>query len=131
MRIAIIGSPRAGKTTLANRFGDIFNYPVFHSDDLMHLEWSVASNAVATQIEHYEFGIWEGVAVVRALRKLLWTRTTKPVDFIVVLPRPIMPLSDGQEAMRKGCETIFKSIQPELHKRGVPILMRSMSRGQS
>jgi hypothetical protein len=131
MRIAIIGSPRAGKTTLANRFGEIFGYRVFHSDDLMHLDWSQASNAFAVEIARHDYGIFEGVAVVRAIRKLLWTSSGKPVDFLVALPRPIMPLNPGQEAMRKGCDTIFKSIKPELYRRGVPILMRSMTGGTS
>lgn len=41
-RIAIIGGPGCGKTTLANKLSTIYNIPVTHIDALHHLEnWQV------------------------------------------------------------------------------------------
>lgn len=41
-RIAIIGAPGTGKTTLANKLSEIFNIEVTHIDGLHHLEnWQI------------------------------------------------------------------------------------------
>ena len=37
-RIAIVGAPGTGKTTLANILSEIFNIPATHIDGIHHLE---------------------------------------------------------------------------------------------
>ena len=37
-RIAIIGAPGTGKTTLANNLGKIYELPVQHLDDIHYME---------------------------------------------------------------------------------------------
>jgi len=120
-RIAIVGSPRAGKSTLAVRLGHSLGMPVTHSDSLISLGWSQASSELAELIEQAP-GIFEGVAVVRALRKLLQRHATPPVNRVIVLTKPHMQLSSGQEALRKGCATIWSEIEPELRARGVEVV---------
>lgn len=118
-RVAIIGSPRAGKTTLAMRMSTKFALRVVHSDSLIALGWSRASDEVARLIEAGP-GIYEGVTVVRALRKLLVRHPeVKPVDLVVVLHTPRLELTPGQACMQAGCETILDEIEPELIARKV------------
>lgn len=121
--IAIVGSPRAGKTTLAGELGREREVPVFHADDLMALGWSGASDAMAEAIGLAVAPcIWEGVMVVRALRKLLEAGPGRPVDRCIVLERPWVPLTAGQRAMQRGCATILAGIEPELVRRGVELV---------
>lgn len=121
VRIAIIGSPRAGKTTYATNLGAKLGLPVHSSDDVIGLGWWQASAEVARLIQLTP-GIYEGVTVVRALRKMLLASTEKPVDQCVVLSRPRVVLTEAQDAMRKGCGTILRHIEPELIQRGVEMV---------
>jgi adenylate kinase family enzyme len=119
MRIAILGVPRSGKTTLALSLG----LPVRHTDDLIPLGWSQASEAASRWFDEPGDLLVEGVAAVRALRKFLQREPTKrPVDAVVWLDRPRMPLTGGQAAMAKGCRTVFEEIWDELLRRGVRLL---------
>lgn len=122
-RIAIIGSPRAGKTTLAARLSAELRLPVYCSDDHIALGWSPASDAVAQLLALRNPGIYEGIAVVRSLRKLLAAvRDEPPVDRCIVLTRPWVQLTAGQEVLRKGCATILRGMELELLSRGVEVV---------
>jgi len=120
VRIAIVGGPRAGKTTLAGVLGRELEFPIVHADDLIDLGWSGASDHLAERIA-LAVGpcIWEGVMVVRALRKVLHAGPERPVDQCIVLDQPWVPLTAGQRAMRRGCATVLAEIEPELVRRGV------------
>jgi SPP1 gp7 family putative phage head morphogenesis protein len=124
-RLAILGAPRAGKTTTALELGRRLGLPVHHADDLIALGWSEASDTLARSIAAAgsdgpgSDGIWEGVAVVRALRKLLAQSPDKPVEQVLVLRAPHVPLSPGQQRMAAACETVLREIEPELRARGV------------
>ena len=120
-RIAIIGSPRAGKTTLGEQLQAALGLRLVSSDSLIELGWSKASDEVASMIEATP-GIYEGVTVVRALRKLVVRHETRPVDVVFVLSHPRVDLTSGQDAMRRGCETIFTEIEADLLKRGVVVV---------
>lgn len=124
VRVVIIGSPRSGKTTLAEKYGKLHpGLPVYHSDAFKEMEWSKASDAACVWLESFS-GRWliEGVAMVRSLRKFLerWP-DRKPCDVVMCLWRPFEDLSPGQASMAKGCRTIFDEIRPELERRGVRI----------
>lgn len=121
--IAIIGAPRAGKTTLADRLGAELALPVVHADDMIALGWSQVSDTLARlMIRDPQPAIFEGVAVVRALRKLLplvAAHDVLPVKRCIVLERPRLPLTPGQERMRRGCASILQELAPALELRGM------------
>lgn len=122
--IAIIGAPRAGKTTLANELACTLALPVVHADDMIALGWSNVSDTLARlMIGDPTPAIYEGVSVVRALRKLLQTAAdgALPVQRCIVLDRPRLVLTPGQDRMRRGCETMLAGIAPELARRGVAL----------
>lgn len=105
---------------MATRLATKFALEVVHSDSLISLGWSQASDEVARLIEAGP-GIFEGVAVVRSLRKLIARNSTKPVDLVIVLHTPLIELSKGQEGMRKAGETMLAEIEQELRARGVAL----------
>lgn len=119
MRIAICGSPRAGKTTLALELARTTGWPLVHTDDLVALGWSGVSAEVVRLLTEAPDLIVEGVAVVRGLRKALAAAPGPPVDRCIVLEAPRVALTPGQRAMRAGCATILAGIAPELARRGV------------
>jgi hypothetical protein len=97
-RVAIVGGPRTGKSTLAN---SVKGVPVVRTDDSKHLPWAEQPHAI---IERTPEGpvVVEGVQTARALRKGL------SVDAIVVLETPHTPLTPGQKTMAKGHKTILE-----------------------
>lgn len=122
--IAIIGAPRAGKTTLAQRMAaDDPALAVVHADDLIALGWSAASDALAAMLAGTQGPtIYEGVAVVRALRKALQAQPdAAPVARCIVLELPWLQLTPGQARMRVGCATVLREIEPALRARGVVV----------
>lgn len=120
MRLLITGVPRSGKTTLARAV----ELPTLHTDDLIgSCDWSAASARVAERLDRP--GPWciEGVAIPRALRKWLAGHPSgKPCDEIRWLGTPRAPLTSGQAAMAKGCETVWDEVYSELQTRGVRIV---------
>lgn len=121
MRIAIIGSPRAGKTTLAYELSRSSGLPILHCDELIGLGWSGASDEMAKLLTCSPNVIAEGMGVVRALRKMLEASVAPPVERCIVLERQRVPLSRGQLAMQAGAATILRSIEQELLRRGVVV----------
>jgi hypothetical protein len=101
---------------------------VLHTDDLIgKLDWSSASAQVATWFDAPGSWIIEGVAIPRALRKWLATHPScapnrTPCDEIRWLGTPRVPLTSGQAAMAKACETVWDEVRPELERRGVRIV---------
>jgi len=116
-KIAIAGVPKAGKTTLTKTMK---SESIYHTDDLIELGWSEASQEASTWFNKDEF-IIEGVAVPRALRKWLAANKGKPCDKVIWLGKPHIELNPGQATMAKGCIKVFNEIEPELLKRGVII----------
>jgi hypothetical protein len=130
-QVIIAGSPKCGKTTLANALGErlgIRHEQVAHSDDLVGvLDWSSASLEVARWIDDKDplsAQIVEGVALGRATRKWALDRpeTERPCVVFVHLTQPFGPLTDGQARMAKGCETVFREIRGDLSLRRVSIV---------
>lgn len=126
-RLVIVGGPRTGKTTLAAELvGTRGLTRVRHTDDLIELGWSEASQRIADEWLT-EPGPWiiEGVAAVRGLRKWLRANPGRPCDRVVHLLTPKVFLTSGQAGMTKGHAKIWREVEPELRARGVEIEVRS------
>lgn len=131
LRVLVAGGPRTGKTTLADEllaqmraFGLEGGAPldVQHTDDLIgKLDWSAASLEVSTWIDKPGPWIIEGVAVPRALRKWLERSGGKPADVVYWSSTAKVPTTKAQEAMAKGCATVWEPVREELLRRGVGI----------
>lgn len=125
-RLAIVGGPNTGKTTCALELAGSRTYrdaTVRHTDDVIDLGWSEASEEVADWLMYDGPLIVEGVAVARGLRK--WLRRGmkgRPVDRVLVLTQPFVPLPPGQASMAKGVATVLAEVRPELEARGVVFL---------
>lgn len=123
MRVCLTGPPRTGKTTMAAELGQLSGAPILHTDDAMHLGWSPASEEVANWLDRPGDLIIEGVAIPRALRKWLARgHAGKPVDVVVLMRTPFVPLSRGQVSMGLGLMRVLAEIRPELERRGVVVL---------
>ena len=119
-RIVIAGWPRVGKTWLAAKLGAELGIPVRHTDDLIGThDWSAASLAASAWMEDPGPFIVEGVAVPRALRKLLTRFDGRPADVLYWSDVPRESLSIGQTSMGKGCTKVLDEIRNELVRRGV------------
>lgn len=123
-RIIVAGGPRSGKSTLSAALSEGYRIPVRGTDELLGLEWSRSSEVAALWFDHPGPWICEGVVTPRALRKWLLAHPDgAPADWIVWLDEPVSERVPGQEAMAKGCATVFRQILPELREREVRILM--------
>lgn len=131
-RIAITGGPRTGKTTLAGKLARDTGLPLIATDDFKDMGWSEASAHVADLLSKSESAVVEGVAVPRALRKMLAANPDeRPVDKLIVVEptrrwhEKHAPQSSGQKAMGKGVHTVLDEILPDLRALGVQIEWRS------
>lgn len=118
-RIAIIGWPRSGKTTLAKKMGlGLSTESVRSTDDVKDLGWSEASEEVATWFDKPGPWIIEGVAVARALRKWKAAHPNKPapIDKLIRIGTPKMTLTTDQTVMGKGIDRVLEEILPWLRK---------------
>lgn len=122
MRILIAGIPRAGKTTLAATLEREHKITARHTDALIPLGWSEASDAAAQWIEEPGPWIIEGVAAVRALRKWLTSNLGRPADVVHWLGREHVPLTAGQMSMGAGCWSVWNEVLPELLGRRVKVI---------
>lgn len=121
-RTLICGGPRTGKTTLAERMARESGCALRHTDSLISThDWSSASAEVMHWFDVPGPWIVEGVAVGRALRKWLEAHpgNDRPADRLLWGGRCWVPLTPGQAAMAKGCETVLLEIMPELRRRGL------------
>ena len=118
-RVAITGWSGCGKTYLSQQ------YPaVFHADDLIDLGWSEASARLAELFDDPAYRTWEGVSIPRAARK--WLRqhkTGRPFDQLIVLTRRQRKPTLAQTAQGRGHDRVLREILPELHRRGVVVVM--------
>jgi dephospho-CoA kinase len=122
-RVLVLGGPRTGKTTLGQEFASDAGLPLLSTDDTASLDWSEASAQVAGWIDPAGEWVIEGVSAARALRKWLNRNPEVRLDAIVVLMnRPRLELSKGQEAMRKGVATVWDEIVAEALRRGVRVV---------
>ncbi len=114
MKVLLIGYPKSGKSTLGKQLAAESGATCRSTDDTMHLPWSEASEAVSHWFDG-EYGIIEGVAVPRALRK--WKERNPgeppPCDKVIHLTTPHVPLTPRQEGMGKGIDTVLAEISAD------------------
>lgn len=98
-------------------------FVVRHTDDLISThEWSAASLEASRWIDEPGPWIIEGVALPRAIRKWLERNPTgMPADVLYWSSMPRIPLTPGQSAMGKGCDTVWDAIRDEVARRGVKL----------
>lgn len=131
-RIIIVGGPRVGKTTLSKKLIDEWGISTLHtSQDLERLfpanqsngeNWSKSSEYASKWFDEEGDWICEGVQMARGLRKWLLANPGKQLDAdIFLLRQPMVPQLDGQKAMMKGVETVFREIEHALIKRGARV----------
>lgn len=119
-RILVTGVPRSGKTTLANKLGELAR----HSDDLFALEWSEQSRRVVAEEWMSFSGPWiiEGTTVIRALRKWLKANPQgKPCEVVYYSECPKSEMNKGQKSMGLWHSKIWAEIVAELQHRGCDI----------
>jgi hypothetical protein len=119
VKIVIGGGCRCGKSTLAEALGREHGLPVYRADDLMHMGWSEASDAFADVIAYGRDGIYEGVAAVRAMRKLIKRMGSRPCTRYLHLTRAWTPLTPRQAGLNTAVETVWRDVAPKLRARGV------------
>lgn len=122
LRVCITGGPRCGKTTFSSQFRH-----VWHTDYLIlavgHDEWSAQSEEVYEWLKRPGPWVYEGVTVVRALRKWLSRHSTeKPCDIVYWLGSPRTMWTERHAHMMKGQLTIWEGIKFQLQQRGVWII---------
>lgn len=99
-RVAIVGGPRTGKTTLSEKANEI---PVIHGDDFIDLGWSESSAKLAEVVNESEGKlIVEGVQIPRAIRKGM------VVDAMLILEKAYEELTEGQSRMTKAVHTVLE-----------------------
>lgn len=122
-RIIVAGGPRTGKTTYARELALATRAPLRSTDDLIgQLSWSDASAEVARWLDEPGPWIIEGVAAVRALRKWFATHPGAPADLVRWASVARVARTPAQEAMAKGCATVWREVLPELVRRGIRVL---------
>ena len=97
-RIAVVGGPLTGKTTVSR---EVTDRPVLSTDDTMDADWADQPEIAKRRVEGMDAFVLEGVQAARALRKGL------EVDAIVVMETPKGERTKGQAAMAKGQEKII------------------------
>lgn len=92
MRVAVCGFPQSGKSSA---------YPhARHTDEVMHLQWSQASDAVVEWFKDKDKNLCiEGATVLRALRKIKKAGKPCPIDKLVFFCVPLTPLDAHQRSL--------------------------------
>lgn len=122
MRYAIVGGPRTGKTTLANLMEQRLSIFARHTDDLIPLGWSQASEAAASWFNEDGGWIIEGVTVPRALRRWLAAHPAQELPIkVIVLRYPKVQTTPRQKAMAKGVYTVWNEIKSQILNRGAEV----------
>lgn len=135
MRVAILGGPRTGKTTYATRLaksagmrltstGKRSADPVVHTDSFIADGWDAIPDNVIAKLETESDFVLEGCQAARVLRRWFKQDPEGPkLERVIILTKPHVKRSGGQEAMAKGIRTVIDGLLPALHKARVQVVM--------
>ena len=104
-RVAIVGGPGVGKTTLA---GKVKDREVFHTDETMAGTWESQPFTWLERTRGVEQFVIEGVQTARYLRKAAELGLGCPVDAVIYLEMPVKPLNGRQMGMLKAVAKVFR-----------------------
>ena len=104
-RVAIVGGPGTGKTTLAEQVKD---REVFHTDETMSGTWESQPFTWLTRTLDVERFVIEGVRTARYLRKAAELGQACPVDAAIFLEMPMKTLNRQQIGMLKMVAKVFR-----------------------
>ncbi len=117
-KILIIGGPKGGKTTHARKLSQEHGIPIEHFDyHIGKYQWSELSDKISDWLSEPGPWIMEGVAGVRGLRKWLRKNKREPDFEIIVLNKPHIKLSPGQDRMHKNHTKILNEVMDEIDRR--------------
>jgi hypothetical protein len=117
-RIVIVGGPRCGKTSLAEKLGK----PVLlHTDDLILDSLQESGEAIASWFAQPGPWVIEGVTAIHALLAWLETRAARPCDLVLIMWVPLARLTAAQRRMTEILKSDWAGVPLELIKRGVVV----------
>jgi adenylate kinase family enzyme len=123
MRIVIVGSPRSGKSTLAQKLAAILDVKPQATDELIGLGWGNDSAEAAKWFDAKGPWVIEGTGAVRALRKWLKANPEgSPADIVLYRGKPKEELTPGQARMATAVGTMSAEVFPQVEQRGAVVL---------
>ena len=102
-RVAVVGQPNTGKTSLANKRTD-----VIHTDDYKELGWKESASAALEAAKEHDSYVVEGVTAARAVRE-------DPSAFDAVIVLEHVKDGSGNRNINKGIATVLSQVD------GVPM----------
>lgn len=137
MRVVIVGSPRAGKTTYATKLAKQLGCHLGSTGKRTEQEDGLVStdnymkranfkdlpDVVIKDLKDRESFVLEGTQAARVLRRALKEDPNflGPGDKVLQFNRSWIPHSPGQASMAKGVRTIMKDVHPMLRAIGIEV----------
>ena len=132
MRIAIVGSPRTGKSTWASKLAvslgiDLFSTgkrALIATDNYIGVPWESVPDVVLERLSGMDDWILEGCQTARVLRR--WFKAdpenARKLTRVYYFDRPFVKRTPGQETMAKGIEKVWREVVPVLARAEVEVI---------
>jgi len=116
-RIVILGGPRCGKTTLANKL----NRLTFHTDDFKFPHLQESGAAVVQWFARPGPWVIEGVVAILALQEWMRMYEVAPCDCVLAMWTPVVKLTPDQIRMFNLLRKYWSGLPLDLNERGVVV----------